>query len=174
MISIYSSSLDCESSCKFEAEGDVYYIEDNVEDLNGEIGNWLGDVLSYDHTFALEEKKDLSLGASTTDEITINHSGTGSGAALGVAVAFAALVFVGFAFFIHRRLSNNSDEFSEVQTTSEGELQSVRSNSVRSWRNVFDASKGSRSKKDVNASESQPIAFPISSNSYNTEYEVSK
>ena len=152
----------------------MHYIEDNVQDLEGEIETWLDDVLSsYNHTFSIEEddKNDLSLGASTTDTITINHSGAGSGAALGVAVAFAALVFVGLAFFIHRRMRNNSDEFSEVQTTSEGELESVRSNSARSWRNVFDASRG---KKNISASESQPITFPVASNSYNTEFEVTK
>ncbi len=164
-----------ETTCVFDVVVEVYYDESTTVDLVEEEITTLLDSFEVEIVSLVERKFEVS--ASETSDIS--ESGDGGPSFTGIAIAslFAGSIFIGLAFLITRRFRGNYDDFSEVQTTSEGDLQSVLSNNrTRSWRNGFDQTpKKTSSKQTADCAETQPFSFPVSvdETSNDTGFEVS-
>lgn len=173
--------IDCVDSCMFEADADLYYDETVViEDLSTAFSSWLNGALADSAmTFSVISSK-VTIGkpqAAAQAEMTEINPKNNSGTGIVLGAGFAGVVFIGLAFLIHRKYRQSNDDFPDFQTTSEGELFSVRSNqSGKSWRNIFDSSKhitnNGTNLPDVE-NDSEVVSFPVNANVLDTEYEVS-
>jgi hypothetical protein len=151
------------------AVGDVFYTggTDTTDEVTIAFNQWLQNTFQSSESYStfettIADMEDLDPNVARIDVFDQPSSTESTGNIVGGATLIG-LVTLGFAFFIHRKVKNRNDIKDNASLSSESDLGSIQSRSLRPSSNVK-YYKGSNVDGD--------LTFPVTSNSLNTEFEV--
>lgn len=159
----FFSDLECEENCTLEATGKVYYKgydgapESEILDA---FLIWLESITPGTQVLEAERTASSFGGLNEAGEFTDQGSKSSGKTALILPAVFLALVGVGLAFMMHRRLRGRQSFTEEDSLIFETNLRSKAY--LRSRRSEY---------SNVSSSD-DIIVFPVSSNNLNDEFEV--